>query len=37
MNMFLEEPTKDSLLTILSYISLIYDLYASKDIVPDEV
>lgn len=36
-NAFLDEPTKDSLLTMLSHIGLIRDPRASKDMVPDEV
>ncbi len=33
----MEEPTEDSLLTILSHIGLMRDPRTSKDIVPDEV
>ncbi|KAL2133499.1 hypothetical protein VTI74DRAFT_2264 [Chaetomium olivicolor] len=36
-NAFLDESTEDSLLGMLSYIGLMRDLRASKDIVPDEV
>ena len=36
-NAFLEEPTEDSLLAMLSHIGLMRDPRASKDMVPDEV
>ena len=36
-NAFLEEPTEDSLLAMLSHLSLTRDPRASKDMVPDEV
>ena len=35
--MFLDEPTEDKLLAMFSYIGLIRDPRASKDMVPDEV
>ncbi|KAK4158599.1 FluG domain-containing protein [Cladorrhinum sp. PSN259] len=36
-NAFLDEPTEDSLLGMLSHIGLMRDPRASKDMVPDEV
>ena len=36
-NVFLDEPTEDKLLAMLSHIGLIRDPRASKDMVPDEV
>jgi len=36
-NAFLDEPTEDSLLAMLSHIGLMRDPRASKDMVPDEV
>ncbi|KAK3682380.1 FluG domain-containing protein [Podospora appendiculata] len=36
-NAFLEEPTEDGLLAMLSHIGLMRDPRASKDMVPDEV
>lgn len=36
-NAFLDEPTEDSLLGMLSYIGLMRDPRASKDMVPDDV
>ncbi|KAK4151935.1 hypothetical protein C8A00DRAFT_44942 [Chaetomidium leptoderma] len=36
-NAFLDEPTEDSLLTMLSHIGLMRDPRACKDMVPDEV
>ncbi|KAJ4307350.1 hypothetical protein N0V88_000734 [Collariella sp. IMI 366227] len=36
-NAFLDKPTEDSLLAMLSHIGLMRDPRASKDIVPDEV
>ena len=36
-NAFLDEPTEDSLLAMLSHIGYIRDPCASKDMVPDQV
>jgi hypothetical protein len=36
-NAFLDEPTEDSLIGMLSHIGLMRDPRASKDMVPDEV
>ncbi|KAK4132083.1 hypothetical protein BT67DRAFT_386589, partial [Trichocladium antarcticum] len=36
-NAFLDEPTEDSLLAMLSYIGLIRNPCTSKDIVPNKV
>lgn len=36
-NAFLDEPTEDSLIGLLSHIGLMRDPRASKDMVPDDV
>jgi hypothetical protein len=36
-NAFLDEPTEDSLIGMLSYMGLMHDPRASKDMVPEEV